>query len=101
MSAFLPLIFARDTYQHTDIDDAAVIGYPDERLVEIVMAVVQTKKGSSLSEKEVIEFCKSKFALFKVPRKVVFDDVPRNPTGKLMKPMLRERYTGEKAAFKI
>jgi acyl-CoA synthetase (AMP-forming)/AMP-acid ligase II len=86
---------------HPDIDDAAVIGYPDERLVEIAMAVVQVKQGTSLSEDEVIDFCKSKLALYKVPRKVVFDHVPRNATGKIMKPALREKYTGEKGAFKL
>lgn len=85
---------------HPDIDDVACIGYPDDRLVEIVLAVVQMKKGRSMTEKEVIEFAKSKLSLYKVPRKVVFDQVPRNPTGKLMKPQLREQYTGRKEAFK-
>jgi acyl-CoA synthetase (AMP-forming)/AMP-acid ligase II len=48
----------------------------------------------------VIEFAKSKLSLYKVPRKVIFDQVPRNPTGKLMKPQLREKFTGRKEAFK-
>ncbi len=85
---------------HPHIDDIACIGYPDDRLVEIVLAVVQLKKGRSMTEEEVIEFAKSKLSLYKVPRKVIFDDVPRNPTGKLMKPQLREKYTGRKEAFK-
>jgi acyl-CoA synthetase (AMP-forming)/AMP-acid ligase II len=84
---------------HPDIDDIACIGYPDERLVEIVLAVVQPKEGKKLSEEEVIDFAKSKLSLYKVPRKVIFDKVPRNPTGKLMKPQLRERFTGRKEAF--
>ncbi|MBW1803220.1 MAG: acyl--CoA ligase [Deltaproteobacteria bacterium] len=96
-----PLEIEDVLHEHRNIDDAAVIGYPDDRLVEIVMAVVQVKAGMSLSEEEVIEFCKSKLALYKVPRKVVFGDVPRNPTGKLMKPLLREKYTGRREAFKI
>lgn len=85
---------------HPDIDDVACIGYPDEKLVEIVLAVVQLKEGKTMTEEELIEFAKSKLALYKVPRKVIFDQVPRNPTGKLMKPQLREKFTGRKEAFK-
>ena len=85
---------------HPDIDDVACIGYPDERLVEIVLAVVQLKEGRQLTGEEIIEFAKSKLSIYKVPRKVIFDQVPRNPTGKLMKPQLREKFTGRKEAFK-
>ncbi len=84
---------------HPDIDDVACIGYPDKRLVEIVLAVVQLKEGKTMTEDEVLEFAKSKLAMYKVPRKVVFDTVPRNPTGKLQKPELRQKYTGRKEAF--
>lgn len=84
---------------HPDIDDVACIGYPDKRLVEIVMAVVQLKAGKTMTEEELIEYAKSKLARYKVPRKVIFDAVPRNPTGKLMKPQLREKYTGRREAF--
>jgi len=82
------------------IDDVACIGYPDDRLVEVVMAIVQLKEGQSMTEEEVIEFAKTKLALYKVPRKIVFDPVMRNPTGKLMKPQMREKYTGRKEAFR-
>lgn len=85
---------------HPDIDDVACIGYPDERLVEIVLAVVQVKEGRQLSAEQVIEFSKSRLSLYKVPRKIIFDQVPRNPTGKLMKPQLREKFTGRREAFK-
>jgi acyl-CoA synthetase (AMP-forming)/AMP-acid ligase II len=85
--------------EHPDIDDVACIGYPDERLVEVVMAIVQLKKGKSMTEEEVIDFAKSKLAKYKLPRKVIFDQVMRNPTGKLMKPQMREKYTGRKEAF--
>ena len=85
---------------HPDINDVACIGYPDDRLVEIVLAIVQLKEGRELSEEDVIEFAKSKLSLYKVPRKIIFDQVPRNPTGKLMKPQLREKFTGRKEAFK-
>ena len=84
---------------HPKIDDVACIGYPDERLVEIVLAIVQLKEGESMTEEELIEFAKSKLALYKVPRKIIFDQVLRNPTGKLMKPKLREKYTGRREAF--
>jgi len=84
---------------HPKIDDVACIGYPDERLVEVVLAIVQLKEGESMTEEEVIEFSKTKLAMYKVPRKVLFDTVLRNPTGKLMKPQMREKYTGRKEAF--
>jgi acyl-CoA synthetase (AMP-forming)/AMP-acid ligase II len=84
---------------HPKIDDVACIGYPDERLVEIVLAIVQLKEGESMTEEELIEFAKSKMAKYKVPRKVIFDPIMRNPTGKLMKPKMREKYTGRKEAF--
>ena len=84
---------------HPKIDDVACIGYPDERLVEIVLAIVQLKEGESMTEEDLIEFAKSKMATYKVPRKVIFDTVMRNPTGKLMKPKMREKFTGRKEAF--
>jgi len=85
---------------HPDIDDIACIGYPDDRLVEIALAIIQLKEGKAMSEEELIKFAKSKLSLYKVPRKVIFDQVPRNPTGKLMKPQLRKKFTGRKEAFK-
>jgi acyl-CoA synthetase (AMP-forming)/AMP-acid ligase II len=84
---------------HPKIDDVACIGYPDKRLVEIVLAIVQLKEGEAMTEEELIEFAKTKMATYKVPRKVIFDTVMRNPTGKLMKPKMREKYTGRKEAF--
>lgn len=84
---------------HPKVDDVACIGYPDERLVEIVMAIVQLKQGQSMDEKELVEFAKTKLAVYKVPRKIVFDRVQRNATGKLMKPQMREKYTGRQEAF--
>jgi len=88
-------------HEHPDIDDAAVIGCPDKRFVEIVMAVVQLKDGRSASEEKIIAFCSSRLAMYKVPRKVVFDRVVRNPTGKLLKTVLRQKYFGMKEAFRF
>jgi fatty-acyl-CoA synthase len=85
---------------HPKIDDVACIGYPDARLVEAVLAIVQLKQGETMTEDEVIGFAKSKLALYKVPRQVIFDQVMRNPTGKLMKPQMREKYTGRHEAFR-
>jgi acyl-CoA synthetase (AMP-forming)/AMP-acid ligase II len=84
---------------HPKIDDVACIGAPDARLVEAVLAIVQLKQGEAMTEDEVIGFAQSKLALYKVPRRVIFDHVMRNPTGKLMKPQMREKYTGRREAF--
>ncbi len=84
---------------HPLIDDVACIGCPDERLVEAVMAIIQLKAGETVTEEEVVEFAKTKLSLFKVPRKIIFDVVLRNPTGKIMKPQMREKHTGRKEAF--
>jgi acyl-CoA synthetase (AMP-forming)/AMP-acid ligase II len=87
--------------QSPKIDDAACIGYPDDRFVEIVMAIIQVKQGQTMTEEEVLDFCKEvSLAKYKWPRKIVFDKVMRNPTGKLMKPQMREKFTGRKEAFK-
>lgn len=76
---------------HEDILDAGVIGVPDIRLGEIVAAVIAVKPGRNLSEEEIRGFCKG-LARYKRPRRIFFDDVPRNPTGKIEKPKLRRRF---------
>lgn len=78
--------------------DAAVIGVPDMRLGEIAVAIVDPKPGEVLTEGEVIDFCKANLARHKVPRRVIFDKVPRNPTGKIEKPKLREKFGKPPAA---
>jgi len=74
------------------VNDVAVIGIPDQRLGEIAVAIVDPRPGTSISEAEIIEYCRVNLARHKVPRKVIFDRVPRNPTGKIEKPALREKY---------
>ena len=73
------------------ISDVAVIGLPDPRLGEIAAAIIQVAEGQSCTEEEINAFC-AELPRYKRPRKIIFDKVPRNPTGKIEKPVLRERY---------
>ena len=77
--------------EHDAIKDVAVIGIPDKRLGEIAVASIELKPGVKCTEEEINEFCK-KLPRYKRPRKIIFDQVPRNPTGKIEKPRLREKY---------
>ncbi|MDD6012273.1 MAG: class I adenylate-forming enzyme family protein [Candidatus Fimenecus sp.] len=73
------------------VSDVAVIGLPDERLGEIAAAIIKIKDGMESSEEEINEFCLD-LPRYKRPRKIIFADVPRNPTGKIEKPLLRKMY---------
>ena len=73
------------------ISDVAVIGLPDPRLGEIAAAIIQIKEGMTATEEEINDFCLD-LPRYKRPRRIVFADVPRNPTGKIEKPVLREKY---------
>ncbi len=78
---------------NTKIKDVAVIGLPDVRLGEIATAIIELKEGCSADENEINEFCKA-LPRYKRPRKIIFAKVPRNPTGKIEKPVLRKMYCG-------
>ena len=75
------------------IKDVAVIGLPDDRLGEIAAAIIEPKEGVTLTEADIEAFCQD-LPRYKRPKKILFDQVPRNPTGKIEKPKLRERYCG-------
>ncbi len=79
---------------HPKVKDVAVIGLPDTRLGEIAAAIIEIKKGMDMTEEEISEFCHG-LPRYKRPRKIIFADVPRNPTGKIEKPLLRKMYGGE------
>ena len=79
---------------HPKIKDVAVIGLPDSRLGEIATAIIEIHSGMECSEEEIESFCLD-LPRYKRPRKIIFADVPRNPTGKIEKPKLRKMYGGE------
>lgn len=80
---------------NVNIKDSAVIGMPHPRLGEIPIAIVELKPECILSEQAVLDFC-SQLPRYKRPRHVFFDQVPRNPTGKIEKPRLRVKYFPER-----
>jgi len=73
------------------VKDVAVIGLPDQRLGEIAAAIIEVKPDMECTEEEINEFCMS-LPRYKRPRKIIFADIPRNPTGKIEKPKLRKIY---------
>lgn len=79
---------------HPAVKDVAVIGLPDARLGEISAAIIQIKPDHECTAEQINEFC-MQLPRYKRPRRIIFADVPRNPTGKIEKPKLREMYGGE------
>ncbi|MFW6080635.1 MAG: AMP-binding protein [Desulfosalsimonas sp.] len=86
-------------YNCPGVGDAAVIGLPHEYWSEMVTAVVVPAPGQQVTEEGVISFCKENLAGYKVPKKVIIvDELPRNPSGKIIKKQLKERFTKEEPA---
>ena len=81
------------------VKDVAVIGLPDRRLGEIAAAIIECQPGASCSEEDIMTFC-HKLPRYKRPHKIIFAQVPRNATGKIEKPKLREIYCGESVVAK-
>jgi acyl-CoA synthetase (AMP-forming)/AMP-acid ligase II len=87
---------------HTKVFDVAVFGIPDDEMGERVHAVVQpidmNDAGPDL-ERELLAFCRDRLAAYKCPKRIDFDpDLPRQPTGKLYKRLIRDRYWGNKTS---
>ncbi|WP_374724134.1 class I adenylate-forming enzyme family protein [Calidifontibacillus erzurumensis] len=81
-------------YRHDSIKDVAIIGIPDPMYIEAVCAVIVKKEGAQLTEEEVIDYCKKYLASYKKPKKVVFvNELPRTPSGKVQKFILRKQYS--------
>jgi fatty-acyl-CoA synthase len=78
-------------YRHPAVLAAAVVAKPDDKWGEAPCAFVELKAGARVSEGEIVEFCRSHLARFKVPRAVVFGELPKTSTGKIQKFILREK----------
>ena len=80
-------------YEHPAIDEASVLGVPDEHWGEIVKAVVVLKEGYKATEEDIISFCGERLASFKKPKSVDFwDTLPKNSFGKILKKDIRKKY---------
>jgi len=78
---------------HPKIADVGVIGFPDEKWGESIKAIVTLKPDENLTEAELLDWCQGKIGRFKIPKKVVFtDQIPRTPTGKILKRVLRDQF---------
>ena len=93
-----PIEVEHFVFRHPCVKDAAAMGYPDERLGEIVAVVIELVPGKTLTQEEVLNYCRE-IPRYKRPRKVFFGEIPRSPTGKIEKPKLRKRYIGRSEAL--
>lgn len=81
--------------RNSKVRDVAVIGIPDDRLGEIVTAVIESVPDSVLTEDEIKAYCEENLPRYKRPRRIIFDNVPRNLSGKLEKPKLRKKWAAK------
>jgi acyl-CoA synthetase (AMP-forming)/AMP-acid ligase II len=79
--------------QHPAISDIAVIGVPDQKFGEALMACLVLNSGQQIDVQEIVSFCRDKLAGYKIPRQIqILDALPRNPTGKVLKTELRKPF---------
>ena len=78
-------------YRHPAVLAAAVVARPDPKWGEAPCAFVELKSSARVSEAEIVDFCRQNMARFKVPRAVVFGELPKTSTGKIQKFLLREK----------
>ncbi|WP_395311470.1 acyl-CoA synthetase [Mycobacterium sp. AMU20-3851] len=84
-------------YRHSGVEEVAVFGVPHPVWVEAVVAAVVSRDGTQLTEDDVVSHCRTHLAGFKTPKRVFFvDALPKNPSGKLLKRVLRDRFTDAK-----
>ncbi|MCI0506938.1 MAG: long-chain fatty acid--CoA ligase [Gammaproteobacteria bacterium] len=82
-------------YQHGSIAEAAIIGVPDAVHGEEVIAVVALKPGRQLEHEQLEQFCREHLAAYKVPRRtIIMDSLPKGPTGKILKRLIKEQISG-------
>ena len=80
-------------FDHPKVADATIVGLPHPRWIEAVTAFVVPKPGQSITEEEIIQFCKQNLAGYKVPKKVVvLNEIPKNPSGKVLKKDIRNQF---------
>ena len=78
-------------YRHPDVEEAAVVARPDDKWGETPCAFIKLKEGANTLEEEIIEFCRNNMAHFKIPRHIVFGELPKTSTGKIQKFVLRQQ----------
>jgi fatty-acyl-CoA synthase len=77
-------------YRHPAIIAAAVVAKPDQKWGEVPCAFIELRDGSATTEAEIIDFCRGNMAHFKVPKQIVFGELPKTSTGKIQKFVLRQ-----------
>jgi long-chain acyl-CoA synthetase len=88
-------------YQHPKVHECAVVGVPDDRYGEALLAAVVPAPGNTLTADELIEHCRGKIGGYKIPRRIaILDALPKSAMGKILKTELRRTYSGDEASGK-